>query len=513
MCINPVKVPNVSLGNSYTCEAGFIKRTNPRLVSAKPYIEVPCGKCVECRNKLYSSYLQRVQMESLTSYVYMITLTYDDRHLPSLVLNTDKGNMCLYYTDFKHIQDMFKRLRKCSLFQERSFSYMVVTEYGTTGYRPHIHMLLFVSRLSSDIKETPKFLEPQLYKLIRNEWRVNVGSRRSPLYEPLFTYRERLYNGKLHRNFDLHLVSDDFGEDSLAISSACKYLVGYLLKPCGFERKMLSVVERTRDYLPADIWRQFYNIVRCRVRTSKHFGFGFDSLGRRVRPSIHYQRSCNLTAELSLILGSLPDSEDDFFNAYGISIDCCISNIENRLLLKSSLIDCVRSFDSLHKLYFCAIYRYRRNYFQSLMHRHIYETESLYVPIFSISFDDTYKSSKTYKFLRRYVEQSLHMKLPFFSFFYDGKCVPMCTYFKKYVCMEVDFLKLLDNLGVSTVDEIIFDDRRRKEFLYSYFASQSSELFNTKQSQFYRKSDKFSIKSNKILADYDLFTSFVPKMF
>ena len=89
----------------------------------------PCGKCFECRSKRVREWSFRIAMEaSLYEKNCFVTLTYDDKHLPS-----DKK---IHYED---VQKFLKRLRK-KIGYVRFFA---CGEYGARFARPHYHIILF----------------------------------------------------------------------------------------------------------------------------------------------------------------------------------------------------------------------------------------------------------------------------------------------------------------------------------------------------------------------------------
>ncbi len=111
--------------------------------------ELPCGKCLSCRENRARSWALRLKMESychdITSF---ITLTYDDAHLP------EHGN--LYY---KHVQLFLKKLRKKLNHKIRFFC---AGEYGSINARPHYHIIIF-GYFPSDCKHFSDNQEHTLY--------------------------------------------------------------------------------------------------------------------------------------------------------------------------------------------------------------------------------------------------------------------------------------------------------------------------------------------------------------
>ena len=96
-----------------------------------PFIQVPCGKCLECRIQHARQWADRCVLES-KKYKdnYFVTLTYDDEHLPERnSLNPDD------------VTKFLKRLRK--KFKGVKIRYIYCGEYGDTSFRPHYHFCFF----------------------------------------------------------------------------------------------------------------------------------------------------------------------------------------------------------------------------------------------------------------------------------------------------------------------------------------------------------------------------------
>ena len=99
----------------------------------KPLL-IPCGKCLHCLMMRARDWSFRCQCELETSgSALFLTLTYNDEHLPRL-----DGVPCLQRVD---LQLFLKRLRK-SLGGKR-ISYFGCGEYGSHGFRPHYHLVIF----------------------------------------------------------------------------------------------------------------------------------------------------------------------------------------------------------------------------------------------------------------------------------------------------------------------------------------------------------------------------------
>lgn len=92
-------------------------------------MRVPCGTCILCREAQAQAATIRIMHEAtLHAYNCLITLTYDDEHIPE-----DGG---LHYED---LQKFWKRLRKAG----KKIRYYAVGEYGDKTKRPHYHAVVF----------------------------------------------------------------------------------------------------------------------------------------------------------------------------------------------------------------------------------------------------------------------------------------------------------------------------------------------------------------------------------
>lgn len=130
--------------------------------------QVPCGKCLHCRNTKVSEWTTRLYAQSLYSKnVYYITLDYApfDETNPiamSLAAETAATHHAInYYKTYglhpillrkEHLQRFFKRLRKNTC---KSFQYFACGEYGGSykghGFgRPHFHIIIFSNDTFSD---------------------------------------------------------------------------------------------------------------------------------------------------------------------------------------------------------------------------------------------------------------------------------------------------------------------------------------------------------------------------
>lgn len=165
---------------------------------SQEYVWVPCGECAICRNRRAAHYTQLLERErSQHLFTFFVTLTYSDEHLPILsygdfcerkgklsnyefVSNRERDCICIPFKDifpFEKYKDEFhpsdikffykwlehgglpivsksdaqlflKRLNKYIhdnvTHQFKNFRYFLVSEYGSTTFRPHFHAIFFV---------------------------------------------------------------------------------------------------------------------------------------------------------------------------------------------------------------------------------------------------------------------------------------------------------------------------------------------------------------------------------
>lgn len=179
---------------------------NPQRVFNKylgEYVYVPCGHCNICRNKRAAKYTNLLERERLQhQFCFFVTLTYSDEHIPvlstgrydelNLHTNIDtnffpsrsRDSFCIPFKDLfpkkedgSHNWDFYdyqffikylrsdrfkglpyasktdaqlflKRLNKYAhdkiTHQYKNFRYFLVSEYGSTTFRPHFHCIFYV---------------------------------------------------------------------------------------------------------------------------------------------------------------------------------------------------------------------------------------------------------------------------------------------------------------------------------------------------------------------------------
>lgn len=141
-CLYPNRI--VFTKTDVPIKVAFLKRFEPLPESFNnsnfKVLEVPCGKCVNCRLRYSTEWANRCCLEASmypSNFNWFITLTYSDDNLP---LN-DLDNATLRKKD---LSNFIKRLR--SYFRD-NYNFNGVRFYASGEYsdslRPHYHMILF----------------------------------------------------------------------------------------------------------------------------------------------------------------------------------------------------------------------------------------------------------------------------------------------------------------------------------------------------------------------------------
>lgn len=297
MCKNPLKIKNPFYFN------GLSDSSHSRFVPSGPEITVPCGNCPECRQVKVNSIIQRCIVESRTSHIFNITLTYSTESIPTTTfLDASNNTHTLAYPNITHIQNLFKRLRNSACLAPRQFRYYVSAEFGSLKHRPHFHLLLFVSRLSGDDENSLIQLRQTLYDKILLYFSGNIGSRKNPIYKPFIEPHSIFRNGKLYSNYHVELVVPLIPSDSkfrkatyseyLSMdndpSFCVSYISKYIQKSDKFSRDLLSFFKKSQfvdtDTFISDCQRkQLLNLILTPRLCSKGLGFGFNpSTGMKV---------------------------------------------------------------------------------------------------------------------------------------------------------------------------------------------------------------------------------------
>ena len=467
MCISPINIPNPNTSRLQVALVGESARFLDRcLTSRKSHISVPCGTCSECRNTYYNSILQRAIVESLTSYVYFVTLTYDDNHIPSIELPNGKT---IYYSDYSHIQILFKRLRNLNII-DRDFRYLVACEYGDKRHRPHFHLLLFVVRKKDDDKQYPFILERTLFDNIKRYYAINVGTRKLPKYEPLFTYRIKRILGQVKTNYFVKYVDNDmpdystFTTDTATNVKTIRYLISYVNKGSTFDKTIERYISDLKDPYLSD---KLKRLLKSKIRYSKGFGLGFDN-GIKVAQSRTYVK----TSFLSYLLhrNELPETYSEFTQLYpdiAIHLTTFVHNLDKYFANHTSLRFAVQNLEEndfniyyilLH--YFPAFVSYiSRRYYRELVNDNISYFFKFLEP-YNYKFQHIktgYVDTDTFvaQYIAKGIESGFNARLPFLAFplYSSNIFIPLCKFYKERFTTDEHLLYLYQLIGVDNFDQ------------------------------------------------------------
>ena len=184
MCINLQRLPNPRFRGQ--CPTSFPSGDNQRY-----YINVPCGKCIECsdakRNDLFvRASFEYQSMLKAGGIAYFVTLTYANNCLPSF-----NHRPCFNREDVTNFLRRFRarHFKFCKQFNHayHGIRYFVTSEYGHETHRPHYHMVIFCYHPINE------YLIPYL---VRSTWHYGIVDVQS-----------------LESNIGIHYVSKYAGKD------------------------------------------------------------------------------------------------------------------------------------------------------------------------------------------------------------------------------------------------------------------------------------------------------------
>lgn len=161
------------------------------------YEEIPCGKCEGCRADYAREWATRIMLECKKyEHNYMVTLTYDDEHLPKVIgVDWKTGEYKELSTLVpRHVQLFLKKLRKAytkGQYGEIKFDphtgirYYMCGEYGDQKGRAHYHIIFFNLPIP-DLKDwqvNKKGYMQEKSQLIENIWGMGLTSVCPVTYE------------------------------------------------------------------------------------------------------------------------------------------------------------------------------------------------------------------------------------------------------------------------------------------------------------------------------------------
>lgn len=464
MCVSPVKIYNRFAKTQHLrSELGEVVEVSKHLYSHREYIDVPCGKCAECRSKYIQSLYQRAYVESLSSYVYFITLTYDNNHIPCITLPSGKK---VFYSDYSHISQMFDRFRKNF---DREYRYLCVNEYGDTNNRPHFHILLFVGKQDTDTFTTPLLYESFIRDNLGKYFSINVGTRKAPKYERLYTFAYKYVGGVLYTNYFVKYIDPKTtnsvvtSEHSSVMSKTIRYLINYVNKGSRLEQLIADEIDVIED----DKLKAKYKFcLSCRVRFSKNFGSGFDN-GRKFELPIISERMSYLDHAYKSII-------DKYESIYQLSREQ--PKIYKKLLKFAQcppydkyedVVEFTKKCPKIQLFYHLLLLHLDKPLFDTLYRRYFNHTRP-FISYFYLFVNPTKyvkkvvksyepESSVSFNYIRKCVNAGITHAMPFLSFVDEStqNYYSLCDYFKVRCTTLQDFDDMLYACGFKDYDDWI----------------------------------------------------------
>lgn len=225
MCLSPLHIKSNLVYNV----AGYTPR----------YFDVPCGKCLECKEQYMSEWQTRLSFHIDSLYkrgglAVMLTFTYNNENLPCYHDNERNFHFVCFNHD--HVLVFLNRLKAACWrrYGKHSYSYFFTSEYGKDTRRPHYHAIFF--------------LEPQISNYVDF----------CELCRKLWTY------GFMFPKYDKHTKCylDSFGDAITpvlrSLTGGAKYVTKYVTKDLSYINNpaVMSYIrdkenkERMKRYLP-----------------------------------------------------------------------------------------------------------------------------------------------------------------------------------------------------------------------------------------------------------------------
>ena len=290
MCINLQRLPNPRF-------RGQRPTSYPSGDSQRYYINVPCGKCIECSDKKRNDLFVRASFEYKSmlkagGIAYFVTLTYANNCLP-----TFNHRPCFNRED---VTNFLRRLRArffkfCKQFKHDyyGFRYFVTSEYGHETHRPHYHMVIFCYHPINE------YLIPYL---VRSTWHYGIVDVQS-----------------LQSNIGIHYVSKYAGKDinnqkgDADISAAIKRYKGTLFEQPWYKAKsehnmIVTYEDFVHAYKDRDVEFDAWYSTLVKFRQRKQFYLCSKHLGHDALADACTVRDCVFGSSISVPFCSSPYS-------------------------------------------------------------------------------------------------------------------------------------------------------------------------------------------------------------
>lgn len=230
-------------------------------------IEVPCGKCAECKKAKrlewhFRTYYECESCVKKGGFIYFDTLTYAPEHLPHLshFLNIEDKDIADFSCfNNNHWRLFLKNLRRQLYYHHKgvNFKYFLTSEYGLDDrytHRPHYHILFFV-----DSKKIHPF---EFSKLVSKCWQFGITDglpHKNPSYvaEHVFGY-------------DLLINQDK--NNYLKVSN---YVSKYITKDSTFQETLNNRIELLRKHFAESELIPVIRNIGMFHRQSQGFGISY----------------------------------------------------------------------------------------------------------------------------------------------------------------------------------------------------------------------------------------------
>lgn len=174
------------------------------------FLQVPCNKCIVCKNKRVREWNARMMCETQMYDVppLFVTLTYNDDYVP------------LYGIEKRDVQLFLKRLRERLeyLGYSNKIRYVFCGEYGSNTHRPHYHGLIW---------NMPSLPIQTLLKLIENSWAYRVTYQKYRTVSKDFKF----YRFDVPRTKKQYFHRLGFAYVKIAHNNSAYYIGKYMFKP------------------------------------------------------------------------------------------------------------------------------------------------------------------------------------------------------------------------------------------------------------------------------------------
>lgn len=166
MCLNPYKIVHpahkhvTSPVEGLPSEDWSLPYKEFRSSLSPSFMEVPCGRCVECRKSRGSSWrvrlLHELHFDSRVTMPLFVTLTFDSKYYAKYKDDPQSA--------IRHFTDSFRKRYKYSM------RYFMVTELGGDGDRLHFHGIIFNPPFRRRTNPSYKVIN----RWLRARWRFGI---------------------------------------------------------------------------------------------------------------------------------------------------------------------------------------------------------------------------------------------------------------------------------------------------------------------------------------------------